>query len=152
MVSALILASHMLGRRRTIIKLDYLHFMPDIRQWIKITIDIYIYCPTLWDKKIEKRSELKNENGRMSIGSLCLLGHFWCPLWLIKRGSQFFFGTLCIFIWACSVLAGCVVYQILHSSLYTVQNMKEIIHIFHSFFGLFPSYSEKCTLISCHIY
>ena len=61
----------MLGRRRKIIKLDYPHFMPDIRQWIKITIDIYIYCPTLWDKKkIEKRSELKlkNENGTMSKG------------------------------------------------------------------------------------
>lgn len=50
LVSALILASHMLGRRRKIIKLDYPHFMPDIRQWIKITIDIYIYYPTVGNK------------------------------------------------------------------------------------------------------
>ena len=47
LVLSLILASHMLGRRTKIIKLDYPHFMPDIRQWIKITIDIYIYYPTL---------------------------------------------------------------------------------------------------------
>ena len=66
-------------------------------------------------------------------------------------------------IWACSVLFGCVVYQKLHSSLYSFQNLNEIvwkksekfgyeaqpsIQIFSLFFRLFHSNSEKSTRMS----
>ena len=66
-------------------------------------------------------------------------------------------------IWACSVLFGCVVYQKLHSSLYSFQNLNEIvwkksekfgyeaqpsIQIFHDFWRLFHENSEKCTRMS----